>query len=378
MTQIGVYLNWNRPDLRDCFRGICEYIRQHRPNWHTVTDAPLQPGDSVAGLAGVIMYSPHCETEWLAEKGIPAVNLATQRHDPHCPQVGLDNIAIGRMAAQHLAQRGFKRFAYFTPGSHRSAQLRREGFVMGIESLGFDRSSLVVDVEGFELQFGSPCGDLLAAALAEDASPIGCLGYDDSAAESAMSHAMQVGLDVPKRVGILGVNNNDFLCDTRFPSLTSIDPDNAMRGFVAGELLAAMIAGESPDTPPLIKPLGVVVRNSTGFATTDDELLDQAIAYIHTNARQAICVDDVVVHVGTNRTTLGRKFRERLGTSPHQRILEARIEVVKDLLSRTNLDTQGIADASNFDNRVHLSKLFKKMTGHTMMQFRKQSRIKTL
>jgi LacI family transcriptional regulator len=374
MATIGVFLNWNRPDLRDCFRGICEYIREDQSGWQTVTHQPLKPGDSVESLTGVVVYSPRCETEWLHETGVPAVNLATQNVDRSLPQIGLDNEAIGRLAAEHLAQRGFRRFAFFTSAANRNARQRRLGFLRGIGEQGFSEDALVLDVDSFDPNAETQAGEMIGSLLETDAQPIGCFAFDDSAADSLLEQVKRVGLKVPERIGILGVNNNEFLCDTRFPTLTSIDPGNRARGALACRTLAEIIAGKPAQSPRPVPPVGVVVRGSTGFATTDDPIVDRAIAFIHTNARQSISVDDVVAHVKSNRTTLGRKFRQRLNTTPHQRILQEKIDQVKALLHRTDLDTQGIADAAGFVNRVHLSKLFKKMTGLTLIQFRKQVR----
>jgi len=375
---VGAYLGRNRPDHRACYLGVCDYLRGYDPGWQIVRSGPSEPNDQSAGekfsgFDGLITVLPdeQASRSWRAS-GLPVVNLSTAFEDPHLPQVWSDDAAIGGLAASHLVERGFGQFACFGPPAHTDAARRRDGLISRLRELGFDDSALVVDVGDFSPDVDKGYGQMLVAALEQDPRPIGCLTYTDRAAEMVVHYAKQAGLASPQRVGVVGANNNEYLCETRYPTITSIDPGHRARGYEAGRLIAAMIAGEPVQTPPPVPPGGLIIRGSTGHATTDDPLVDQAIAYIHANAYKPIGVDDVAAHVHSNRVTLGRRFRSRVNTSIHQQIVYEKLEAVKGLLRSTDLDTQGITDAAGFTSRSHLSKLFKAKTGQTLMQYRRR------
>lgn len=121
---------------------------------------------------------------------------------------------------------------------------------------------------------------------------------------------------------------------------------------------------------PSVAPVGLVVRELTGLATTDDPVVDKAVAFIQANARRDVRVADVVDQVNVRRRVLERRFRAALHGSPHEQIIHTKVEQVKQLLLTTDMGTEAIAEASGFNPRAPLSGVFPKATGLTMMQFR--------
>jgi len=216
--------------------------------------------------------------------------------------------------------------------------------------------------------------ELLIAALEDDLEPIGCFAVDDPRGVGLVNGCRDAGIDVPKQVGVVGANNATYLCEASFPPLTSIELDMKGRGVEAARQLARLLNGDGIDpVTALVPPVRLVPRESTGFATTGDPIVDKAIAFIHANARRDVRIDDVIQHVKTNRRTLSWKFRNVLGTTPHQRITEARIEAIKELLLTTDMDTEALTEAAGFVSRSHMSRVFRQATGLTLTQFRNQS-----
>lgn len=199
--------------------------------------------------------------------------------------------------------------------------------------------------------------------------------FDDQRGVQLVNGCRDAGIDVPHRVGLVGVNNVAYFCDASFPPLSSIELDMKGRGIEAARILARLLEGQAPEVPtPVVPPIRLAARESTGFATTGDPMVDKAVAFIHANARRDVRIDDVVQHVKTNGRTLSWKFRKLLDTTPHQRITDARIEAIKELLLSTDMDSESLAEAAGFISRSHMSRVFREQTGLTLMQFRKQSR----
>lgn len=372
MLSIGVHFTHLNYDNREAFRGICEYVRRHQRDWRlTLAERIDQSPDIYKSFAGGIVATQDLATRrFFSEAGLPATSLSLRIVDDLLPQVWFDELAIGRLAADHLMQRGYRRFGWFGDSNSVTSQRRRDGFLAALTKLGFDTDPLAVDAQIWE----GKDAESLTAAFADDPQPIGCFAVDDSRGMQLVNDCRDTGIEVPGRVGVIGANNATFNCESSFPPLTSIELDIRGRGYEAARILAQQLDGRSvePGIPP-VPPVRVVARESTGFATTDDRITDKAIAFIHANARRDIRIDDVVRHAKTNRRTLTWKFRKLLDTTPHQRIMEARIEAIKDLLLTTDLDTEALADAAGFVSRPHMSRVFREATGMTLIQFRKQS-----
>lgn len=372
MLQIGIHFAHNNFDNREGFRGICAYVRHHQLDWRLIElERYDHEPQKYNALDGGIIATNHWPTRvFFHDNHLPAVSLSSRFIETMMPQIWHDETTIGQLATDHLIQRGFRRFGWFGDDNP-IAEKRRNGFLMALEERGYGQDALVVDARTWD------GGDtaLLMSAIEDDAQPIGCFTYEDQRGVNLIRDCGDAGIDVPRRVGVIGANNATFLCETSFPPLTSIELDMKARGYEAARILSERLKGKPLEQPIVnIPPIRVVVRESTGYATTDDPMIDKALAFIHQNARRDVRIDDVVEHVNTNRRTLTWKFRKRLNTTPHQRITEARVEAIKDLLLTTDLDTEGIAQAAGFVSRPHMSRVFREATGMTLIQFRKQAK----
>jgi len=373
MLHIGVHFTHENFDNREAFRGVCAYVRQEGLDWRLdVVERWSDAPDTYAKLAGGIVATQDRDTRrFFHEAGLPAVSLSLRFVDELHPQVWHDERTIGGMAADHLIQRGYRRFAWFGDEKSVTADDRRQGFLDALTERGFESNPLAIDAHTWREDDTAP----LAAALEDNPQPIGCFAVDDSRGAQLVNACLDAGIDVPHRVGVIGANNATFLCESSFPPLSSIELDMWGRGYEAARLLAQQLDGQDLESPtPRVRPVRLVMRESTGFATTDDPTVDKAIAFIQASARRDVRIDDVAEHCNTNRRTLTWKFRNLLDTTPHRRIMQARIEAIKELLLTTDLNTQGLADAAGFVSRPHMSRVFREATGMTLTQFRKQSR----
>jgi LacI family transcriptional regulator len=179
------------------------------------------------------------------------------------------------------------------------------------------------------------------------------------------------GLAVPADVGVIGVHNDELLCELCDPPLTSVIPNARRAGYEAAALLARMMAGKQvASTTRLVTPLGVAARQSTDVVAVNDAPVAAAALYIRQHAMTGIGVEDVLQAVPMSRTLLERRFRRTLGHSPGAHILKVRIAHVKTLLATTGLSVSAIADRSGFEHAEYLSVAFRRETGWTPTGYR--------
>lgn len=373
MHRIGIHFNHENYDNREAFRGICEYVRQNELDWRLTVVGRLtdDPNAYETFAGGIIATHDEATRRFFHKNGLPASTLSSRFYDELLPQIWHDETAIGSMAADHLIQRGYRRFGWFGDENSETSTRRRQGFIDALNERGLGLGHMAVDAPTWNVDDAG----LLTAALKDDREPIGCFASDDPRGVRVVNACRDAGIDVPRRVGVLGADNTPYHCESSFPPLSSIELDMKGRGIEAARLVAEQLNGTNAKPEDIfVRPLRIVARESTGFATTGDALVDKAIAFIHARARRDVRVGDVVRYVKTNRRTLSWKFRKVLDTTPHHWILNARIEAIKELLVTTDLDTEALTEAAGFVSRSHMSRVFREATGMTLIQFRKQAR----
>jgi LacI family transcriptional regulator len=186
---------------------------------------------------------------------------------------------------------------------------------------------------------------------------------------------LDAGLRVPEDVAVVGVDNDELICETSRVPLSSVAVSAERIGFEAASLLERMMKGEAVDVGPLcIPPQGVVVRQSSDVLAIEDENVADALRYIADNAHKPIGVEDVLDHLTISRRQLEKRFQTVLGRSPAAEIRRIRIEKAKHLMDSTNLPLSRIAERSGFHDVSFLGKSFRRETGMTPTQYRRRTR----
>lgn len=99
-------------------------------------------------------------------------------------------------------------------------------------------------------------------------------------------------------------------------------------------------------------------------------VLRRCIEYLHANLDTDIRLADMAQEVGISRSHLIRTFRQSTGKTPHQFLLEQRIERAQMQMRQGVLSLTEIALATGFANQHHLARVFRRVTGMTPSQFR--------
>lgn len=328
-------------------------------------------------IDGLIISSDYEDVvEEASTTGKPCVNIANypQGHSK-ASLVGTDDKAIGTLIAEHFLSRGFKHMAAFTDIRRTYFEPRWTAFVNAIREAGYGCpiGPSPLDESGTD----NPTPEIHAGNwLRSLPKPLGLMTPFDGYAREAVIACRTVGLRVPQDVSIVGVDNDQMMCMTVWPQLSSVVTQGDRIGHVAMDLLLRLLAGEAkPPEPILVQPSGIIVRGSSSETAVADDEVAQAVNYIRANAGRSLRVDDVVARVAVSRRTLERRFVQSLGRNIADEIRRAHVERARKLLIETDLPLPEVARRSGLIRQQQLSRVIKEETGQTPRKLRATYRI---
>ncbi len=190
----------------------------------------------------------------------------------------------------------------------------------------------------------------------------------------ALEACRRVRVRVPDQVAILGVDNDELICQIARPELSSIRPDTEGEGFEAAKALHALMcgAGKAGRRTILKRHLGIVERASTRPPPPAAHLVQSALDYIARNAVKGITSDDVAKRVGCSRRLLELRFAEFHTESVHAALVRTRLAAVCRELALSDRKFIHIARECGFKNAAVLKNLFRKTYGMSMRDYRKR------
>jgi LacI family transcriptional regulator len=285
---------------------------------------------------------------------------ATATHLPLAQgAVFVDDDQIGRIAYRHLLEAGFEHFAYCgVRGSHVSG-LRADSFVQHA------RPS-TTETFVFQDHYGDGQAALgpLLAWIKKRPKPIGILAFDDKMAMRVMAACHQAKLAIPAEVGVLGLGNDELLCELTDPALSSLAVPTHEVGWRAAQMLAEFLDGKPPHPARLaLAPLDIVVRASTDRVRGSDELVARAIEFLRAHAHTPIGTAQVAENLAIARRTLERRFQNETGKTLHDFLTEFRLRRAKHTLRQFDTPLEEIARASGYSAVSAFIRMFEQSTG---------------
>ncbi|HWF19027.1 MAG TPA: substrate-binding domain-containing protein, partial [Verrucomicrobiae bacterium] len=255
--------------------------------------------------------------------------------------------------------------------------LRTQGYklrvfppVSGSVETGDGLSRLPSDIQAVERR-GLGRERAIAAWLRKQPRPLALFACNDVCGQQVLNACREHDIKVPDEVAVLGVDNDDVLCNLCEPPLSSIEPNTERLGMEAAALLDAMINGKRINSGTVqIRPLRVVERASTDVVAIEDPVTVQAVRYIRDRVGEGISVKDVLASVGRSRTDLEQRFRRWLKSSIRVEIIRRRIDRACALLRQTDLGLDDIARQTGCSTTAHLCRLFQNRLQQTPTEYR--------
>jgi LacI family transcriptional regulator len=366
---------------REVIMGIVRFMRTH-DDWSVyleqreIIDGPPAwlsnwHGDGILSR----VTTPKLMTE-IARTGIPLVNL-TDREDFQFPAaVTSDHHEIGRLAAEHLLERGFRHFGFCGYENEAWSRKRGDAFAETVGAAGFQcenhqsiwLGSGVRDWEKDQLD--------VVTWLRTLPRPIGILACNDFRGQAVVDACSKESLAVPEVVAVIGVDNDEMVCSLSDPPLSSVIPNAESIGFQSAQLLSELMNGlPGRESPVVIAPIGVATRQSTDVIAIEDAEIAQSLQYIRKHACSGMNVSDITDNIPVSRSTLERSFRKLLGRSPQQEIRHVQVKRAQELIHVSDLSIEQISAMCGFSHPEYMQVVFKRIVGMTPGQYRAQVKI---
>lgn len=282
-----------------------------------------------------------------------------------------DSEDAARCAVKELLSLGLKSYAYVgfrisTTWSHsRETVFLREMSGAGVSTSVFDpcecgRITTVAD-------FYKPLKEWLVNLQ----KPCGIFAANDEMGSHVLRAANELGIAVPDALSVLGVDNDDLICDYCTPPLASVSVPFEHAGWLAAQLLDRRL-GKSSATPETVVfgQSTVVPRGSLGRFAKRDAMVFRAIEFIRLNACGPIRVDDVTREMGVGRRSGELRFKTTTGHSINEEILAVRMEKAKSLLSNENISLDRIHAECGYKDGRSLRYMFRRVTGMSLREWR--------
>lgn len=297
--------------------------------------------------------------------GSPLARLSEIRPDSH---------KAGRLAAEHLLERGFRHFAFCGYAERIWSQHREEGFRQRLKESGFSVHVYRPSQRKAPLSWPREQPGM-TVWLHSLPKPLGVMACNDVRGRQVIEACTTGGMHVPNDVAVVGVDEDSLLSDLSNPQLSSVALDTVQAGYQAAELLDGMMSGRVKQRRLILADaLWVVSRLSTDVLAVEDQDVAESLEYIRENARRMIGVQDVVKHSAVSRRALEIRFQAILGRSIRKEIERVRLAWTKQMLVETDLSLAKIAEHTGFGSQTYMSRVFHHVTGVTLVQYRRDHR----
>ena len=380
---VALLIETSRAYGRGLCSGVAEYARTHG-GWNFV----LQERDLRGGIPdwlpawrgdGIICrLSDSALADTLSAAGCPVIDLYGRIRHPSIPFLDTDAREVARMAARFFIDAAFDRFAFCGfPGLWFSDE-RCAAYIDHLRELGFgcqvydpppDSDSEDVAARESLHPEGSEHLASWVAALPEHTAILAC---NDVRAQQLLTVAARIGRRIPEDLAVMGVDDDELICELTNPRLTSIRPDTGALGYNAARWLDMLMQGRPlPAHQLLLPPVRVHERASTDVIASEDPVFIRAVRFIRSNAGSGTDARAVVAEAGCSRSTLESRFRLLLGRSIRDEIIRVSIRRSCVLLIETQMTLGQIATACGFATASHFCRLFKQEMGTTPGDYRR-------
>jgi len=327
-------------------------------------------------IDAVIAQWEYEEVDFLDQLDIPVFLQSYQNISGRFSRISGDYIGAGVIAAQFFAKRLFKNFAFYGNKKLFWSKARAEGYRREVER-----------IKGNYYYFESGLLDSMQWSrehveldnwLQDLPKPVALFTCDDNFALQVSEMCQVNNINIPDELSLLGVDNDELICNLAHPSISSIITDDENGGYQTGKMLHNLILNKNNIPFNInIDPVRIELRQSTEKYNISNNYIKTVIDYINENIRLNISIDELIAIVPLSRRNLEKKFKEETGTSAYQFILDKKVDLISTELLTTDKDLLDIAIGIGFNDVRSVYRLFKKNTGHTPINYRDKFTQKT-
>ena len=311
--------------------------------------------------------------EELMGAGIAVIAQDFKERHTNIPNITGDYFKTGEMGAEYFLKKGFENFAFYGFKNIVWSRERGQGFEERIKEEGnfvhyFEQNKRT---KTREMWYYKPSA--LSKWLVSLPKPIALMTCDDNQGLHVTEACRLAKIRIPEEVAVLGVDNDEMLCNLSDPPLSSISLDTVKGGYEAARLLHKMIQTNNQEYNDIVVgPTQVVTRNSTDIYATKDEHIGTTLKFIHSNMDRNLKVEDILQQVPLSRRSLEIRFQKVTGFPVYEYIFNLRIEKFTQKLLDTDLTIFEIAVDLGLNDSKNIARQFRQVKGCTPVEYRKK------
>jgi len=291
------------------------------------------------------------------------------------PYYYTNNAKVAELAADHLTQRGFRHFAFCgyrpTPINGWSDE-RGRVFSERIRAAGFPCE--IYRGPRHAARNWTAFRDSLAKWLRSLPKPVAVMAATDKRARQVLDVCRFADFRVPDDIAVIGIDNDEMLCQLCTPPLSSVEQGARRLGYEAAALLDRMMKGMKPSTlRVVIDPITVVARQSTDILSVEDADVRRAMKEINEFACGGLTPGEVARKVGRARSTLELRFQQALGCTIFSEIRRVRMSRAEQLVRETAIPLKQVAGRCGFRSVQHMTTIFRERVGKTPAKLRREN-----
>ena len=353
-------------------RALIDYRRQH--NWEIAATTIATPAfltilPEVGCNGAIVRLTSEAMRDAARSTPFPTVNFSAWLEDPGVPTVRRDDRAMGKLAAEHLLAKGFRRFGIISCYGGWYIQARTAGIT---ETLDLANAEYSI----FHPLPESPTPDditRLAEQLKKLPRPAGLIVTEGLYAETLYTAIEYAGFKIPLDFAVVGINPAQGSSEPLSPSFSYIHANEYICGLHAAELLDQLMEGQTASQQmTYIPPKGLIAGESSDITCYKDRIVARTVDMVRRQAHLPINVTNIADTLGVSPYTLTRHCREHLGMGPYQYLCNVRINRAASLLKQNpKMPLVEIAHAVGLPGRKRLNMVFHRLKGISPAEFRR-------
>jgi LacI family transcriptional regulator len=386
--KVILLIDFSEEYSKSLLRGISKYANENGP-WvfcrmptfyrETIGIDGILSWAKEWGANGVIgQFYNGSEITKMLKAGIPVIAEDFYERFNEVPNISGSYRETGKMGAAYFLKKGFKNFAFYGFKNIVWSRERAEGFERALKDKGhsvhyFEHKKS----RSRELWYYRPSS--LSKWLKSLPLPVAIMACDDNQGQHITQACRHLGFRIPEQVAILGVDNDELICNLSDPPLSSISLDAEKGGYEAATLLHKLMKktgrGKKDFYDIQVKPIQVVTRQSTDIYATSDVHISSTLRYIHQNINSRLNVEHILLQIPLSRRSLEKRFLDITGFPVYKYIYNLRVEKFAQRLLETDKSIFEIAMEIGLEDGKNISRTFKKIKGCTPHEYRKKFRV---
>ncbi len=363
--------------------GMVDYIERHpnlrliELNYPSNNPADLEIEDE---LDAALIWAGTRNTWYkkLLEKKVPMLNISPGLSHEGIPCISYDGKQLNASAIKHLIDSGCRQVFYASTclESIPEKGLQRDAFLGEAKNIGVPSGYISIsertDIElDRHLRLSDKEFEHIRDFLSTLDFPVGIHCLTDYVALHISRTALEMGIIVPDQLALTG--SPDYrIARCCHPRLSSFPLGHGISQQAMRIIDRHLTAGKNIPMCTSIPPPPIIWRESTGGGHASAAYIQRARRLIHELACSSVTVPEIAARSGATSKTLNLKFREIYGITPGEMLRLERINYAKNYLAETSQTVSDVASLCGYNQQSKFSNFFKRETGMTPMQYRKQ------